>query len=83
MATIVDYEKLYKRLDGVRRQRGISWNKVATRAGVAPTTLSGFVRSFEVEGAKPKALALDNFVSLCAWMGVYDLKKLIKDENDA
>jgi hypothetical protein len=82
MAKVIDFEAFYKKLDSVRRQRRLTWNKVATRAGVSTSSLATMVRSYEVDASEPKRLHLDNFIALCDWMGEYDLRMFTQDEAD-
>lgn len=84
MATrVFNYRKLYDDLNRARKARGIAWNKVATRAGVAPTGLNMFTRQFEDSTAQtPKGLSVENLVKLLEWLNKTDLAPYLVDEDD-
>lgn len=84
MTKIFNYRKFYTELNRQRRTRGnIAWNKVATRAGLAPSNIHTFVQQFEnPDRPAPKALSLENVIKLMDWMNMTDLKPFIIEEDD-
>jgi NADH/NAD ratio-sensing transcriptional regulator Rex len=81
-AVIFDYEKFYADLDAKRKIRNnISWNKVANRAGVAESSVHRFVRRFSEGGDRKGGLDVEVIVNLAHWMGSYDLKRYLTDED--
>jgi transcriptional regulator with XRE-family HTH domain len=83
MTKVFNYLALYIALNKTRKQRGITWHKVATRAGISPSGMHNFVRQFEEEFYPPKALSLENFVKLMAWMNKTDIGEFMMDKEDA
>lgn len=81
MSKVFDSHRLYIALNRARSSRGITWNKVATRAGVGPTSLNAFIRQFEQPGEPKKAMAVENLVRLLDWMGQTDLGPYMVDED--
>jgi hypothetical protein len=76
MAVVFDNEKFYRVLNSRRGSRKLSWNKVALRAGVTPTSMSAFVRQYEEpESQMRKSLTVDNVVRLMHWMGATDISE--------
>lgn len=84
MPKVLNYRKFYNALNRQRKARGIAWNKVATRAGIAPSGLALFVRQFESldRADTPKRLSVDNLVSLMDWMNQTDLAPFLVEEDD-
>lgn len=83
MTKVFNPRKFYQDLDSTRRQRGIAWHKVATRAGMVPSGLAAFARQFEKPeaGVLGKGLSLENVVKLMDWMKKTDLAPYIVDED--
>lgn len=85
MTKVFNYRKFYLEINRQRKMRGhISWNKVATRAGIAPSNLHVFVKQFEDADRSGifKALNVENVVKLLDWMKQTDLAPFIVDEDD-
>lgn len=83
MTKVFNYLRFYTDLNKYRRARGSAWNKVATRAGIAPTGLGTFVRQFEDPSApKNKGLSVENMVKLLDWMNKTDLAPYMVNEDD-
>lgn len=86
MVKVFDYRKLYEDLNRTRKMRAnIAWNKVATRAGVAPSGMHCFVKQFEEPGQEAgmvKRLSVENLVKLLDWMGKTDIAPYLVDEDD-
>lgn len=86
MVMVFNYRRFYEDLNRSRRMRAnIAWNKVATRAGVAPSGIHYFVKQFEDSGQKDtptKRLSVENLVKLLNWMGKTDLAPYLVDEDD-
>lgn len=72
---VLDSGALYKRLDQVRRDAGVSWRQVGREAGVPPLTFTRLARG----GYAPSANAL---VSLLAWLENTDAAEFIKLRHD-
>lgn len=89
MAKELDHKKLYNLMNAARNRRRVagevmSWNKVATRAGIAPTTLNAWTnhQSNPDEYPKYRGISLENFINMLEWVGEYDLRKVLKDEDE-
>jgi len=84
MTKVLNYRKLYLELNRQRKMRGnISWNKVATRAGIAPSNMHGFTKQFEdTTNGIYKGLSVENLIKLMDWMKQTDLAPFIVDEDD-
>lgn len=84
MTKVFSYLKFYQDLNRTRKMRAnISWNKVATRAGLARSGMSIFVNHFETQtDGKPRGLSVENVVKLLNWMGKTDLAPYMVDEDD-
>lgn len=81
MSVVVNYLKFYEDLNKARKARGIAWNKVATRAGIAASGMAVFVRQFEDPGSPAKALSLENFFKLLDWLKKTDVSSYMIDED--
>lgn len=81
-AVVFNYRKFYSDLDAKRKIRGITWNKVANRAGVGESSVHRFVRQFEDENfPQPTGVNVEILINLTHWMGQYDLKRYLTDED--
>lgn len=83
MTKTFDYRSFYNDLNKARRNRGIAWNKVATRAGMAPSGLHTFVQHFENPESPFKRLSTENLIRLLVWLGKTDLAPYLMDKEDA
>ena len=83
MAQVFNYRRFYQDMNTARKIRGITWNKVATRSGMGPSTLSMFIRQFEEpDNVGPKVLNVESLLKLMSWMNKTDLAPYIVDEDD-
>jgi len=84
MTKVFNYRRFYQDLNRQRKIRGnIAWNKLAIRAGLAPSNLHGFVKQFEDPNKPtPKALSVESVVKLLDWMNKTDLAPYIVEEDD-
>lgn len=84
MTKIFNYRKFYLEINRQRKKRGdLAWNRVATRAGMAPSNLHAFIKQYEDPTRPyPKALSVENVVKLMDWMKQTDLAPYIADEDD-
>lgn len=83
MTTVFNYSKFYRELNKKRKMRGIAWNKVATRSGIATSGIFRFVKHFEDPANNPpKGLSIEVLVKLMNWMNQTDLAPFLTDEDD-
>lgn len=83
MSPVFNYRKFYEALDRARKQRNnMAWNKVATRAGMQPSSLHGFVNQFEKPNSPAKALSVENLVRLLHWLKKTDIADFLADEDE-
>jgi hypothetical protein len=83
VSVLFNYRRFYQDLDAKRKQRNVSWNKLGARAGVAESSVHRFVRQFEDPEQYPETRGFNTevLVSLAHWMGQYDLKRYLTDED--
>lgn len=81
MSIVVNYRKFYEDLNRARKARGISWHKVAARAGITASSVSSFVNFYERPNSAAKGLALESFVKLMHWMRKTDITEYTMDED--
>lgn len=74
-----DKKNFMRDLDKVRNRKKISWNKLAVRAGVHPSTLNKFVR--EIDDEASLGISLETFISLLGWMKQMDVTDYVKPED--
>jgi transcriptional regulator with XRE-family HTH domain len=54
-----DFRRFYQAIDAARRERGLTWRRVAAEAGVSASSLTRFSH-----GSRPD---VETVVSLCTW----------------
>lgn len=70
-----------------KNRRGITWEKVATRAGINTGTMHRLVAYYFPEDSnsgiqRSTSMALETFIMLANWMGKTDVKAWLVDEDD-